>query len=178
MYYLTEQWLPTLIVGLLVAVGLFGLTWFTQRRVFWYAMFGSLAVTAGLIALERYLVTEAERVEAVLYAARDALVANDPEALLSHISPDSSEMRNSASSYLRNLTVTEARIKPDLTIALDMKSQPPVAQATFHGVLVISDTTGAFSHQRYAALFRIRFRQEDGEWKMRSYEHEPATHSP
>jgi hypothetical protein len=70
--------------------------------------------------------------------------------------------------------IDEAKIKRNLAIEVYTRREPPRATASFNGVIVGGDRQGTVKHQRYARFFVLRFRRENGQWRVVDYEdHDP-----
>ena len=85
MYYLAED--PSYVLAALglVAVGLLVALRVTQQGKFliWAAIVAAVAL--GIFGVERYWVTDAERIEAVVYDLADATEASDVDRIKSHL---------------------------------------------------------------------------------------------
>jgi hypothetical protein len=85
MYYLAED--PSYVLAALglVAVGLLVALKVTQQGKFlvWAAIVAAVAL--GVFGFERYWVTDAERIEAVVYDLANATVASDVDRIKSHL---------------------------------------------------------------------------------------------
>jgi len=88
MTWLSED--PTFLVGLclLTAAGCFVALRTTQSGKFLIWGLSALVVAVLVLVVERVWVTDNERIEAVVYDLRRALLASDAEAILAHLTPD------------------------------------------------------------------------------------------
>ena len=60
----------------------------TQRGRYLLWALAALGLAGAVLAIEHFWVTDAERIERVVYDLRDAVVASDAERVLTHLSPD------------------------------------------------------------------------------------------
>src|SRR5262249_1469445 len=74
-------------LGLLAGAFLIALRVTQQGRYLLWAL-TALGLLAAVLVIEHLWVTDAERVERVVYDLRDAVVASDPERALSFMTPD------------------------------------------------------------------------------------------
>lgn len=84
---------PWPIAGALVVVAVVGLLMvrFTQRGKYLGWALGALGLAAVLVLVERFWVTDRERIEATLYAIADAVERSDADALESYLAPEFDE---------------------------------------------------------------------------------------
>jgi hypothetical protein len=128
-------------------------------------------LTILLILLADYLiVTEEELVGATLYRLARDLRANDAEAVVQHISPNSPGLREEARTRMGQVVVHKAVVKRNLEVTVSVARVPPVAEARFNGVIVLSDQTGMVTKRTLARFFIVNLRKEDGRWRIRHYE--------
>ena len=100
-------------LGLLAGAFLVALR-LTQQGRFLIAALVALALAATVLVVEHFWVTDAERIERVVYELRDAVLASDADRLLSHLSADveyvqeghTSISGEAARAYLRTLLPT------------------------------------------------------------------------
>lgn len=167
---LVEQPLPILFVGVLLSAMLAAALVQTGRRVFLYALSGVLVLTGVLLAVERLVVTDAEHVEATLHTIARDLEQNDSAAVLRHISEMAPEIRSEAERTLKWVQISEAKIKRNLSVQVHPNRNPPLAEASFNGVIVGGDVKGSIKNQRYARFFVVTFRREQDAWRVIRYE--------
>src|SRR5438067_464078 len=74
-------------LGLLAGAFLIALR-VTQRGRYLVWALSALGLAAVVLVIEHYWVTDAERIERVVYDLRDAVVASDAERVLTHLTPD------------------------------------------------------------------------------------------
>ena len=107
MTWLVEQPVTIFALGLVTLAIMAGALVHTGRRIFLYAVFAVVLLTAGMLLIERLAVTEVERVEATLYALANDLRKNDAEAVLQHISTGSPDVLMDAKRYQDGRRKTE-----------------------------------------------------------------------
>ena len=83
-----------------------------------WAIAGLGLLTAGLLVLERVIVTDNERISETLDGLAAAAAANDLNGVLAYIAPDAEPVRRMATDGLRRVTVREAKIGNDLMIRI------------------------------------------------------------
>ncbi|MBI85850.1 MAG: hypothetical protein CMJ81_21860 [Planctomycetaceae bacterium] len=170
MTWLLEDSLSILFVGLLIEAILTGVLFQTAHRAVIPAIIGVCLLFTGLLALEAIIVTEAESVAATLDEIAATLESNQPDSLLEHVSPSATVLRQDIDSRLRAVIVklAEVRSRPLVTI----HGQDPflTAEADFRGLIVGDGRQGMVQNFRYFRRFIVRFKKEDGAWKVYNYE--------
>lgn len=170
MNWLLGQPLVILAAGAAVLVVLYGALHQTGQRWALYAIIAAVCLVAGLVALERFVITPEEAVRATLYRiARDAQ-NNDIEAVVAQISNRAPEMQQQARTMLKPWKLEEVKVKQidDLTVKPD--GRPPVASAVVRVLAVGGDRLGTLQHQRAVRDFRVDFVEEEGLWRVRGFE--------
>jgi ketosteroid isomerase-like protein len=140
----------------------------TGRGVIIGAMVVVLALTGGMLILERLVVTENEAVEDALDQVAAALAANDRDAVLASFSPQSPR-RAEVQSLLSRVTVSSARIGGDLEVRFNELASPPSATTYFTGIVNAKDTGGAIPYEHMMRKFKVTMRKEDGRWLIFDY---------
>ncbi len=135
----------------------------TRRGSVLLAMLGVLVLVLGGVALERLVVTDAERVEATLDGAAAALEANSLQQLEPYLARNAAETRGRAAYALGAVEITGVRIS-HLEIDINRLTSPPTAEARFHGVVNYQDRTGMIPYRTYAAQFVVGLELEDDRW--------------
>jgi len=131
---LLEEPTPIIFLGVLVEAVLGVVLLRTGRGIWLWAMAAVvLAVLAGLY-LESAVVTERERVEAVLEAAVAAVADNDQQEVLRHIHPTAADARTLVDQGFGALRFTDARIT-HLEIQINNTASPPMAIAEVTGTI-------------------------------------------
>lgn len=174
MTWLVEQPLPILFCGIVAAATCAAALVHSGRRGYLYGLITTLVLTGTLLLVEQLVVTQAEEVAATLDRLAADLERNDPDAVVRHISEAAPGLRQEARSRLAQVRIDEAKIKHNLAVEVYARREPPRATASFNGVIVGGDHQGAVKHQRYARFFVLRFRRENGQWRVVDYEdHDP-----
>jgi hypothetical protein len=139
------------------------------RAVVIAAMVGVLALVAGLVVLERIIVTETEQVEDTLDEVAQALVANDSSAVLalfSGRSPRRAEVRSAMS----RVTISEARIGNDLEIRLNQLTSPPSAAAYFTGHVQLKGARETIPYEHVLRKFKVTLHKEADRYRIFDFE--------
>ena len=168
-----ESPMPIIVFGIL-AVAVLGIAVMrTGRGVLIVAMVGVLLLVIGGIALEWFVVTEVEEVEAVLYGTAAALASNrppdDPDSVLQYISQIESptNTRGEARRALRYATFEKVKIS-NLRIQIIETTSPPTATADFQTFVTARLKSGTFSGMARPMPigFQVKLRKESGHWKI------------
>lgn len=169
MNWLLEQPLWILAAGVALELVLFVVLQRTGQRWVLGAMVLVAAATAGLVGLERLIVTPAESVRSTLSQIAADLKRNDVPAVVNHISRRSPELKAEAEKRLRMVKLEDVRISQIHETTVNLDNNPPVALCRFNVVATGGDRAGVLNNQRYAAYFEVTFVKEDGAWRMRDY---------
>ena len=129
---------PLLIVGVLVEAFLIALFYSVQKKVLLIPIIVVLVLIIGGVLIEHYVVTEREEVEDTIDRIAGALLANDADAVLSHLSRSAHESRNRAQWALNRIKINDVNVS-GLEITINSLTSPPSAQATFHGTIKLDD---------------------------------------
>jgi ketosteroid isomerase-like protein len=127
-----------------------------------------LAITGGLLILERLVVTQTEEVEDALDRVAQALVAGDSQTVLAALSPQCPK-RGEIQSVLSRFTISSARIGGDLEIRFNDLSSPPTATAYFTGIVDAKDNRGAIPYEHMIRKFKVTLRKEGDRWLIHDY---------
>lgn len=134
------------------------------------AMAGVLALVLAGLAVEQWVVTDYERIEAALDATARAVQNNDLERVLDHIDPDATGMRQSVSAFLSRARVSDAHLK-DLKIRFIKLASPPAAEAEFIGHVKGNYRSGADGAEGVVIRrIRVDFRRIGERWLMTGYQ--------
>lgn len=127
---------PTYIyIAAAIALAVFGIALFQTGRGIYLIWMGSvLALAIVLVLVERFVVTDYERVEATIYGAAHALERNDFEAMSEYLAVDKAALKNEVANRMRTLRVEEARVG-ELSVQLFELTSPATAEARFYGRL-------------------------------------------
>jgi hypothetical protein len=168
MWLLGQPWI-VLAAGAAVLVVLFGILQQTGKRWALIALIVAAIAVAGLLALERLVITPEEAIKATLHRIADNAEREDVEAVVGHISRRAPELQNEIRIQLRPWALDEVRITDikDLTVKAD--GQPPVASATVRARATVGPRVGG-AFQPVVRDFRVDFVLEDGQWRIRGAE--------
>lgn len=175
MTILFETPVPVLLVGLLTAALLAVLYLNTRQRGLLIALAAVAALTAGGVALERWVQTDREQISDLLdqlaAALRaDGLEANTPElvipAVYECISPSAERTRLLARTNLNLVEILSAK-HSSLRVQVNRLTSPPTAEARFD-----AQVTGRgrgylaemVAERMYPLEFVVEMRQENGRW--------------
>jgi hypothetical protein len=165
--FVESPW-PSLVLGVVLQLILAVILVRTGRATVIAWMVGVLAITAGLLVVERIVVTETEEVEDALDSVARALVANDTPAVLALFSPTSTR-RGEVQSVLSRVTIREAKIGGDLEIRLNRLTSPPSATTYFTGRIDAKDTRGTIPYEHVIRKFKVTLHREGGRWLLFDY---------
>ena len=175
MITLLETPVPIILFGILAEAVLGLILLRTGRGVLLWVMIGVAVLVAAGVGLERMVVTERERIEAVLEAAVAAVAANDKDAVLVHVDPDDKETRRLVHWAFGRAKFTEAKITR-LEISFKELASPPRATAKLSGMVSFQESSGLTAYETYPVSFSIDLRRtgdtwliEDHEWKNNPY---------
>ena len=174
MSVLLEQPIPVLVIGVLVvAAMLFALLQTGNRRFLYLAAF-AFVVCAGLLVVERMVVTPTEEIELTLNRIARDLESNDSDRILSHLTDGNASVRDHAEHALRLVEIHRVSVKPNLRVSFTDTAQTR-ATATFNAVVVGSERKGNFRNQTSPSFFVVEFQKQADRWRVASYERHPPT---
>ena len=133
-------------------------------------------LTAGLLILERSIVTENERISETLDGVAAAAAANDLNALLAYVGPDAHDVRRQATDSLRRVTIREAKIGNDLAIAITNQGGAPSALATFTGRIRVAVHGEASATTPIVGRFRVGLVKQGDKWLVVAFERRDLVH--
>jgi hypothetical protein len=169
MNVLLENALAIAAVGSLAAV--LALVVFLSRRD--AASLAALAAAAGLtlalLALEGWVKTDREQVEAAIGEVLEALEANDVAGVLQHIDPAAVRLRADVEALMPEIKVRQANSIGRVEVTVDDSPEPPRADARIlaflDGVHQRSGMRVAYFKQRVDLVWVKR----DGRWLVADY---------
>lgn len=168
MSWFVEDPTPTLVAIVLIEAVLAIALVKTGRGILLAVIAGVGLLGAGLLIVERLVVTDKETVEDTLTAAAQALEANDPQAVQQFIDP-ASPMRNRVASEMSRVTINKATFSR-LDVKFNRHTSPPTAEADFMGFINAHDRRGELPYESFAGRFTVRLRREGDRWLMTDYE--------
>ena len=167
-WFVESPW-PSLILGIGLEAILAIYLVRSGRAIVIAAMVGVLALTAGLVLLERIVVTESEQVEDTLDEVARALAANDSSAVLAQFS-SKSPRRGEVQSAMSRVTISEARIGNDLEVRLNQLTAPPLASAYFTGHIQLKGARETIPYEHVVRKFKLTLHKEGDRYRLFDYE--------
>jgi len=161
MTWLYEDQIVVLLVGGIVLVVLAAIGSQVSRVMMVLGALVGLAIAGGLALVEHQVVTDVEKVEAVLYGAAAAVEANDLAALEKYVDPEAHVLPR-ARTRLSQWKIQQVKIG-NLHIEVNPLTVPQSATATFLGRAEIADQSGA-SHLNYVGKIELQFRRTNENW--------------
>ena len=167
--FLIENPMPLIFFAVAIEAVLGVILYVTGRGAYLIAMIGVLLLMLGGVALEWAIVTEREKVEAVIYEVRDSLEAEQWDTVLSHCSPKNTKSRNAvhlARSYVTNfdrIKITKLEIDD-----INELTSPPTTVAHFWTVITAEGRE--FGRATHPIVFHVTFRLEQGRWVIADHE--------
>ena len=175
MTWLFENPVPTVLIGVLSLAILIGGWLKTGWRSLIVAMVAVIALTVGLVVLERYVVTDREQVDLTLREIAALVERNDIDGALKHVHSSGQRIRDAASGELRGYKFSKVSITSTPEIKLSPAHNPTQAVAEFNVVVVVSDAAGGLSDVRAPRFVSVTFLKEDGQWRVSDYKHDEPT---
>jgi hypothetical protein len=163
-----ETPLAIIFVGVVIEAVLAAAFVNTRRNVLLAAMAGVAILVVAGVGLEWMIQTDAERVEATLAGAVDALEADDLERFSEHLAPEATATRQRAGYALSIVNVTSFKIT-GLRVTFNDLTSPPSAEARFRVTVRYRERAGIASGV-YRAEFAVRLRRDDGRWLITGHD--------
>lgn len=162
MSWFTENPLPPVLIGVILEALLVVVLMRTGRRSVLWGMVGLALLVAGLVVLERTIVTPREEVKQALEEIRALVEADDRPALLQRIdsNPGIAELRNRVQSDLAQVTVDQAKITELKDEDIKIDSTGETARV---GLIGSVDVSGA-ARGHIVLRFDVNLRKRDGVW--------------
>lgn len=143
----------------------------TGRQLFLYLLIGWIAVCSLLLALEYAIVTEGERIEAVVYDIAASLEANDVDGVLSHISDAAPQIKADAERQMNYVEIESVTVKRNLEVTIRHDSTPPIGIAKVNVKMVGHVRNQQSLGGNFATFLVLTFQQDpDGNWRVISYQ--------
>lgn len=169
-----EQPLTIAFVGIVIGMILLGGLIQTGRKSLLYGAIAAFLCTLGLVVLERVTITPREQVKATLTVIAHDLEQNDVEAIVDHVSPENEKLRGEARRRMGDIEITDVDIKRNLKVQLYEQHGSDYAEARFNCVIRFNvpraSSMGFDADQTLPQFFVVRFRNEEGHWRIRDYE--------
>jgi hypothetical protein len=159
-----ENPMPVIFVGILLEAALATIFVSSRNRSILLAMAAVLVLVFAGVALERWVVTDVERVEAALDGTAAALEANDLNQILTQcVSPRATRTQAHARQALGLVEITSTKMN-NLSITINPLTSPPTATAEFRGVFHFEPKTAYITQRFYTSDFVVELRLESDRW--------------
>lgn len=169
--WIFEQSLPIIIMAVIGGAVLAGTMLQTGKQLFLYLLIGWIAVCALLLALEYSIVTDGERIEAVIYRIAEALEANDAEGVKEHISQDSPQLKAEAERQMAYVQIESVKLKRNLEVTINPGSTPIIGVAKLNVKMTGHLKNNEGWNGDFATFMVLTFQQDpDGEWRVIGYQ--------
>jgi hypothetical protein len=166
MEMLLESPLPVIVMGIVVEAILGVVYVNNRRRGLIVAMAGVLLVVAAGVVVERWVMTDREKVAATLDGAAAALESNDLDRVLQFIDPEAEKTIGIARANMLLVTIHAAKVN-NLQIEINRFTSPPIAETKFVGVVDCEGSPGVnqfINRERYFLRFQVELVFKEGRW--------------
>ncbi len=163
-----EPW-TILLAGLALSAVLLVLLVQTGRAVFLAIMLGALGITAAMLAVERWVVTPAERIRDVLHDTAEGVRRNDVNRVLQHIAPAATSLRQEVQIRLSRAEILEARITSRPNVEIHERDVTEEATARFLARVRARDSGSSLGAGQYVGQFTVQLVHDSGRWHIMSY---------
>ncbi len=170
MTILLETPWPAILAGIIAEAILGVILVRTGRGVVLVAMGGVLVLVLALVGLEWLVVTERERVEAVIDTGRAALEANDPDAVFACLAPQAESTERLIRWAMQRVEFTRVRITQLEIGQINELTSPPSVRARLAGIVEFRDRLGQYPYNRHPIDFELTLRRYDGRWLIADHE--------
>lgn len=169
----------TLIVAGVLIEALLAVAFVNTRQIkVAIAMVAVLALLLAGLAVEQFVVTDYEKIEAALDGAARSMRANDVTGVLDQIDPQAAGMRQTVEATLGRARVTDAKVK-DIKVEFHRLTSPPTAEAEFIGNVKGSFQGGIdVGEGMVVRRIRVDFVRRGDRWLMTGYEDLGAPFGP
>jgi hypothetical protein len=172
MTWLLESPMTVLVLGGITAL-VFGAIWLqTGRKIELYVMLAIVVGVAGILAAGKLWKTDRQQVKATLYDIAADVERNDVNAVLAHLHPSLSELRQRASHEMPAYEFESVKIKKNLKIEVFPTESPPRAETSFNVVVIASDRAGIINGRQVPRFVRVTFVKAGNEWLITDYSHD------
>ncbi|QDU74974.1 hypothetical protein Pan97_19940 [Bremerella volcania] len=169
--WIFEQSLPIIIMAVIGGAILAGTMLQTGKQLFLYLLIGWIAICALLLALEYSIVTDGERIEAVIYRIAEALEANDAEGVKSYISSDAPQLKAEAERQMAYVQIESVKLKRNLEVTINPGSTPIIGVAKLNVKMMGHLKNNQEWNGDFATFMVLTFQQDpDGEWRVIGYQ--------
>lgn len=172
MTWLLENPNAVLVLGGITAL-VFGAIWLqTGRKLELYIMLAVIAGVVGALVTGSLWKSDRQLVKATLHQIARDVERNDVDAVLSHLHPRMTAVRERAANEMPSFKFEEVKIKQNLEIEIFPTESPPRAVTSFNVVVVASDRSGLINNRRVPRFVHVTFLKVDNNWLISEYEHE------
>ena len=141
----------------------------TGYRFLLHALLAVVALSAGLLILERSVQTNREMIEDALDKIAGDVETNDLERILANVYSGAPEIYRRAENEFPRYTFQNVKIKSNVEATFDNDEQPREAVVTFN--VVVDVEFQGVRHPRVPSFVKIKLILEDGRWKVADYSH-------
>lgn len=141
----------------------------TGYRWLFHALLAVVALTAGLLILERSVQTNKEMIEDALESIAGDVESNNLKRILSNVYSGAPEIYELAQREFPQYKFREVKIKNNVEVEFDNDKDPHEAVATFN-VVVDVDHEG-IHHPHVPSFVQVTLILEDGHWRVANYSH-------
>jgi hypothetical protein len=165
MTWLMENPAAIITGGVLLELALAVVLLRSGRGVVLALMLLAALATAGLLAIERLVVTDNEAVRDTLDRVAATLLTNDLDKVLAFVDPHADEVRQHARMVLPGLDFKEAHIGGDVDLKFHPLVSPPRVTAQFFAHFRVQERHGSsFGHDQAVQRLRVELHRVDGRW--------------
>lgn len=170
--WFTENSLPPLIGGSLLAIAFLGLAFYFYDRTLLYLALGVMAVTTLIVTVESMIVTDREKITGLVYDLAKAVEQNRMEDVLAVVAPSRIDAQQQIRAEMPQYQFTSCRVLGVRSFHLG----PDRRQAEIVFVVFASGSSRQLGegnvHRRVTLYFE---KQTDDNWKLVDYHHEAPT---
>lgn len=163
MSYLYESPFLILTVGVLLIAALGYVFVNTRQKGVLIGLVAVILLTGIALAIEHFVETPCEQVEATLEALADELEANNLEGALQYLDPAAEDTRKRARWAFSHIRLTKAKVT-NLEIKVNETMSPPMAEVKFIGVIGVIYKKGGETIPSYPVKFTAKLRQHGDRW--------------
>ena len=172
MTWLIENPTCVLVLGGITAI-VFGAIWLqTGRKIELYIMLAIIIGVAGVVIAGNVWKSERKQVKTTLYQIAHDVERNDVKAVLEHLHPRMSAVRQRIESEMPMYKFDEVKIKQNLEIDVFPTESPPRAVTSFNAVVVASDSSGLITGRHVPRFVNVTFLKEGDHWRISDYDHQ------
>lgn len=154
---------PVLITGIVIEVVLGLVFQQTGRKAVLAAMVVVLALVAGGLWLERYVVTDREQILLTLDDLAEALTEESIQPVLEFISPTAEKTRAQATGDWDRFTIFHAGYSRP-KVSFNRTRSRPTALVEFNAMIEAASRNGQIPKNRYPIRVKMEFRLEGDRW--------------